>query len=382
MLVLYEREKHTVEQVALVEEVLRTHYGLSEEQLHAESLFALPKPKAKGSRDLLIEVLEEMGVWWRYGYNYLGDDDGDDDALRDISFTYQGGDFRIQAYNNDQYIRIISEISQFEMNDAVRAARWRKAINEQNRTGYGNFVFNIYDFGRCDFMFVSHLVWCWFVPKIPNLMFYFHETLRSMVAAKHGCLSIVERLRHGDLPSCRKRLQDSMPKHAKGAQTGNMIYPKSVFNMGEQKTTGTRELFVTTLAQWGCHYTYDEDDVICFRYQGEEFWAEPDDESSYVSVYDFDWNAVDLSDLDGVSRMRQAINETNWRASVSVYYLIDNEENKMYVRSKSVFVFDAKLGDLRGPLSVEMNEFFRARHILGAELERLRAKDEAQKGNA
>ena len=80
--------------------------------------------------------------------------------------------------------------------------------------------------------------------------------------------------------------------------------------------------------------------------------------------------------------MRQAINETNWRASVSVYYLIDNEENKMYVRSKSVFVFDAKLGDLRGPLSVEMNEFFRARHILGAELERLRAKDEAQKGNA
>ena len=61
MLVLYEREKHTAEQVALVEEVLRTRYGLSEEQLHAESLFVLPKPKAKGSRDLLIEVLEEMG---------------------------------------------------------------------------------------------------------------------------------------------------------------------------------------------------------------------------------------------------------------------------------------------------------------------------------
>ena len=375
LLVLYEREKHTAEQVALVEEVLRTRYGLSEEQLHAESLFVLPKPKAKGSRDLLIEVLEEMGVWWSYGYNYLGNDDDEDDATQDIEFSYQGEDFRIQADNECQYICITLSVGYIEMNVPERTARWRKAINELNATGFGNFAFNIYEWVRGNGMSVSHLTSCWFVPQIPNLMFYFHETLRSMIAAKLEYLKTVEQLRLGRLSNCRKRPKDAMPSHVKGSQTGNISCPKSVFNMGKKKTKGTRNLFVTTLAEWGCPYTYDEDDVICFRYQGEEFWASVSEDSSYVSLYDFDWYAVELSDLDEVSRMRQAINEVNWRGNVSVYYLIDNEENKMYVRSKSVFVFDAKLGDLSRHLSVEVNEFFRARHLLGAELEQLRAKE-------
>ena len=375
MLVLYEREKYTAEHVALVEEVLRTQYGLSEEQLHDESLFALPMPKAKGSRDLLIEVLEEMGVRWHYVYSYLDDDDDEDDDTRDIEFSYQGGDFRIQADNSCHNICIILYVGCIELNDAERTARWRKAINEQNATGYGDFAFNVYGWAGGYNMSVSHLACCWFVPQIPNLMFYFHEMLRSMLAAKLEYLKNVEQKRPAHLPNGRKKPQDSMPSHIKGSQTGNILYPKSVFNMEKKETKGTRELFVTTLAQWGCPYTCEEDGVICFRYQGEEFWASVSDDSSYVIVYDFDWNVVELSDLDEVSRMRRAINEVNWRASVSVYYLIDNEGKKMYVRSKSVFLFDAKLGDLSQHLSAEVNEFFLARHILGEELEQLRAKE-------
>ena len=314
-------------------------------------------------------------MWWRYGYNYLGDDDGEDDALRDIEFSYQGEDFRIQADNECQYICITLSVGYIEMNDAERTARWRKAINELNASCFGIFAFNLYGWAGEHHMSVSHLTPCWFVPQIPNLMFYFHETLRSMIAAKLEYLKVVEQQMLGHLSNCRKKPQDAMPSHVEGSQTGSISCPKSVFNMGKKKTKGTRNLFVTTLAEWGCPYTYDENDVICFRYQGEEFWASVSDDSSYVSLYDFDWYAVELSDLDEVSRMRQAINEVNWRGNVSVYYLIDNEENKMYVRSKSVFVFDAKLGDLSRHLSVEVNEFFRARHILGAELEQLRAKE-------
>ena len=108
-------------------------------------------------------------------------------------------------------------------------------------------------------------------------------------------------------------------------QTQTEITVKKDTNI--EKTIRTRDLFIEVLTKIGCQYQLGEgeDTRIFFTFQGENMFADASNESLYVVVWDTYWEHVELYDIDEVSRMRKAINNSNLNSSVTTVYTIDKE---------------------------------------------------------
>jgi hypothetical protein len=140
----------------------------------------------------------------------------------------------------------------------------------------------------------------------------------------------------------------------------------------------TRSLFLDTLTKIGCQYQLGEDDDtrIFFDYQGESFFADLDSEGIYVHIWDTHWLQVELSDIDEMSRLRKTINTSNFRTGVTTVYSIDNDSKTMIVHSKSIIPFMSSMPALEVYLRVELNEFFRAHHVIEVEMHKLREQEQ------
>lgn len=371
LLILYEREKYSSESVAMAEEVLKTKYGLSEKKLHSPSLFTTPALKARKTRDKVLAVLNEMGVDW----NFVNRLDGDEEDDNNLSFSYHEDVFSININNRYSDFCISLDFGYTGNEKAKARARWRKAINILNRECMGNIAFDIEEHRFGSYLGVNQLIHCLARPQGQNFMFHLHETLVAMSETKRKFFQIVEKLKQGKRVGKQKRRLRRKSLRVKGDSIENIILPKTVIKMKSTKKTSTRDLFILTLKEMGCPYEVDEDEGgdVCFSFQGATFWASFGNGIPFISVYDYAWASVDLSDLDEVSRARQAINEVNWRVGVSALYEVDVKAQTMYVDSKAVFQFTSNIKELPYYLNFQLNVFFRARHLFGAEMERLRA---------
>jgi hypothetical protein len=149
----------------------------------------------------------------------------------------------------------------------------------------------------------------------------------------------------------------------------------------EIKKKNTRELFIDTLTKIGCQYQLGEDDDtrIFFDYQGESFFADLDSESIYVyHIWDTHWCQVELSNIGEMSRLRKAINISNSRTEVTTEYSIDDDTKTTIVYSKSLIrvIFSMSKPALWVDLQDELNEFFRAHHVIEVEMHKLREQEQ------
>lgn len=140
---------------------------------------------------------------------------------------------------------------------------------------------------------------------------------------------------------------------------------------GIQAEIGTRDLLMHVLMEMGCQYTVDEDDMICFAYQGEVFRVVADNECQFINVFNTFWEGCELYDVEKVARLKRAINEVNLSKTVTVCYTIDEAENMMWVHCKTRFPFIPQIPDLVDYLKFIFAALFQAHHALGAEIERL-----------
>ena len=140
----------------------------------------------------------------------------------------------------------------------------------------------------------------------------------------------------------------------------------------------TRGLFLDTLTEIGCQYKLGEgeDTRIFFDYQGEHFFADMNDDGMYVNIYDIHWGHVELYDIDEVSRLRKAINNSNLNTTVTTVFTIDDDAKTMDVHCKSTFLFIASIPHLDNYLRVELNEFFHAHQAVGVEMHKLREQEQ------
>ena len=147
----------------------------------------------------------------------------------------------------------------------------------------------------------------------------------------------------------------------------------------EQQTKAARDLLLETLTKIGCQYEIGEGegDRIHFVYQGEHFLVAADNEHPFIQVFDYTWNSVDLFDIDELSRLRKAINEANWRCGATTVFSIDEARKTMDVHCKALFVFVPQIPSIEDYFRLELNEFFRAHQLVGAEMEKLRAMEGA-----
>lgn len=145
-----------------------------------------------------------------------------------------------------------------------------------------------------------------------------------------------------------------------------------------EKKIRTRDLFLEVLTKIGCQYQLGEGDDtrIFFAFQGENMFADASNESLYVVVWDTYWEHVELYDIDEVSRMRKAINNSNLNSSVTTVYTIDKEGSNMDVHSRSMFAFVPQMPSIEDYLKAELGKFFRAHQLVGNELQKLRTEEQ------
>jgi hypothetical protein len=145
-----------------------------------------------------------------------------------------------------------------------------------------------------------------------------------------------------------------------------------------EKNIRTRDLFIEVLTKIGCQYQLGEGDDtrIFFTFQGENMFADASDESLYVVVWDTYWEHVELYDIDEVSKMRKAINNSNLNSSVTTVYTIDKEGSSMDVHSRSMFAFVPQMPSIENYLKAELGKFFRAHQLVGNEMQKLRAEEQ------
>ena len=160
--------------------------------------------------------------------------------------------------------------------------------------------------------------------------------------------------------------------------TRNHKEGKSKKKMNSDTEMNTRSLFLETLTKMGCQYKLGEGDDtrIYFDYQGEHFFADMNENSIYVHIWDVHWAHVELYDIDEVSRLRKAINNANLNTEVVTIYTIDNDAKTMDVHTKSTIPFMSSMPDLEDYLRTELNEFFHAHHFVGSEMHKLREQEQ------
>lgn len=164
-------------------------------------------------------------------------------------------------------------------------------------------------------------------------------------------------------------------KHKENEQKGNAV---AMSQTPSKPLPRTKDLFLETLTNIGCQYQIEEDNKnrTLFDFQGEHFFADTSDDSLYVHLYDPYWEYVELYDIDGVSRMRKAINSANLETAVTTIYVIDNVGKKLDVHSKATILFIPTIQNLELYLKTELCEFFRAHEALRTELHKLKEQEQ------
>lgn len=143
---------------------------------------------------------------------------------------------------------------------------------------------------------------------------------------------------------------------------------------------GTKDLFLATLTKIGCLYELaekEDDNSIYFAYQGENFVVDASNENNYIRIWDTHWGHVELYDVDELSRLKKAINNSNLNTGVTTVYTIDEVGHNVDVHCKSVVLFIEQIPDIENYLRVELNEFFRAHQYVGNEMVKQRVSENA-----
>lgn len=141
---------------------------------------------------------------------------------------------------------------------------------------------------------------------------------------------------------------------------------------------GTKDLFLATLTKIGCQYELaekEDDNSIYFAYQGENFVVDASNENNYIRIWDTHWGHVELYDVDELSRLKKAINNSNLNTGVTTVYTIDEVGHNVDVHCKSVVLFIEQIPDIENYLRVELNEFFRAHQYVGNEMVKQRESE-------
>lgn len=146
-------------------------------------------------------------------------------------------------------------------------------------------------------------------------------------------------------------------------------------NNSMEEKIGTRDLFLETLTRIGCQYEFGEGDDITFGYQGEHFIVRANNNNHFIHIYDTYWGHVELYNVEDLSRLKKAINESNLNNGVTAVYTVDEAGGTVDVHSKTDILFTQEIPAIDDYLRMELNEFFRVHETINIEMAKQREKE-------
>lgn len=160
-------------------------------------------------------------------------------------------------------------------------------------------------------------------------------------------------------------------KEEKNNKTSDMKKDEiKVTNEGVQIELGARDLVMHVLTQIGCQYTIDDDDEICFRYQGETFYIRASNEYSCITIWDYGWLQCELNDVERFSLIKSAINVANWRTDTITFYSINEAGGTAAVHCKKSILFQPQIPDIEVYFCAMLDDIFNTHRFISLEIER------------
>lgn len=172
---------------------------------------------------------------------------------------------------------------------------------------------------------------------------------------------------------------DSIVNNAPSKSGEEEHLPLNNKNMDEKPKINTRDLCVEVLRKLNCEVQFDDEDesIMFFTYQGEHFRIDTWKDCLMICIWDTWWGAVDLEDLDEVSRVRKAINIININSSLTMVYSIDQEHQRFVVHTKRQCLMIPEIPNIENYLASMLTGFFEVQRAFKEEMDKLKLEENA-----
>lgn len=151
---------------------------------------------------------------------------------------------------------------------------------------------------------------------------------------------------------------------------------KAVDTAINEEDNKTKNLVIKTLKEIGCQPEINDKDRIVFKYQGEEFFIDADNNYQFITLWDTWWLCIDLDNAN-VEHLKETINSNNMDTIVSTFYTVDEDSMQLGVHCKAIFAFTPLMVVNRGDyLKIILNDCFKAHNLLKEQFIRLNFKQE------
>ena len=120
----------------------------------------------------------------------------------------------------------------------------------------------------------------------------------------------------------------------------------------------------------------EEDGLINFEYENEEFYILTEDGYPFVQLRKNDMMTVRMDNLDEVLRLKSAINSANDNCFVSIQYKV--LQNEMFAVGRANILFESFVPNRKGLLKLMLSKFFEMKDYLKEQMLTLQYAEEPE----
>lgn len=150
---------------------------------------------------------------------------------------------------------------------------------------------------------------------------------------------------------------------------------ETVRNAIKQEENQTRNLVMKTLTDIGCQYETNDENYICFEYQGEKFKINASNDSYIIWIYNVAWGGINVNDPN-VECLKRAINKVNEGSAITNLYTEEKEFIIAHCHIAAYFAYN--IPDYKDYLKSILDGFFIAQHQVRDEITNLNKIQEKQ----
>jgi hypothetical protein len=152
-------------------------------------------------------------------------------------------------------------------------------------------------------------------------------------------------------------------------------YAKSRLAQLESDMAHVYEMFIKTLKKRRIKYELGEDQNVFFiKYERQRFRAELCCEDDFVEIVFIHDIFVDKEDTAKLSRLKEAVNETNKICGVSTFYEVDEDSDCYYVVSTTFIDFISQNPNFGMELGISLSSCLSSRYLIKELMKRKRHK--------
>lgn len=152
-------------------------------------------------------------------------------------------------------------------------------------------------------------------------------------------------------------------------------YAKSRMIQLESDMAHVYEVFIKTLKKRRIKYELGEDQNVFFiKYERQRFRAELCCEDDFVEIVFIHDIFVDKEDTAKLSRLKEAVNETNKICGVSTFYEVDEDSDCYYVVSTTFINFISQNPNFGMELGISLSSCLSSRYIIKELIKKRRHK--------